>query len=63
MNITRLICKYIKDGKTYYLWNIGSYYYELTTFKDINVATFNNMGLDEVQAELTKHNYIKCETE
>jgi len=58
MRYARLIYKLNKGGKTYYLWNVGSYKYELTDFNSEIVAEFLEHDLDEVLTACRHQGYI-----
>jgi len=63
MRYARLIYKLNKEGKIYYLWNVGSYKYELTDFNSKIVLEFPEHCLDEVADYLTDKEYIFCNFE
>jgi len=63
MRYIRLIYKLNKEGKTYYLWNVGPYEYELTDFNSEIVVEFPEHGLDEVLVICRHQGYILIDLE
>lgn len=61
MRHIRLIYKLNKDNRTYYLWNVGSYQYELTDLYSEPVGYFNDMELDKVLTECRKEGFLLIE--